>query len=364
MLLISFSLGFMNVDAQILINSDKIPNDKEQFSFYFSEQKDIPLGLAGENKLWDFTTIEGKSIESTVYTTADNSLQSEYDIESFDGIKTKRYKKRTFGLFEINRSGKDPFFGFSNNLIILKQERIDRLFFLRYQNYHNSNFEYNIQFSKDQLPAHILKHLPNNIDSILINVFCKNEIVVDAWGKLLLRNQTFERTPRVKNKTTYSARIVYKNDEEWKEFDFSDKPDLIEIYKNQVDIKYQFYHIDYYEPIMTIYTAKDGSINGIRYMSIPKKQLLNTPLKSKVYIHPNPNFGDFKVIFSNVTKGKYSFYVSNILGKKIWSKTYDIDQNGTFEENLSYLSRGSYIYYFKDEDGNRISTRKMTLLKP
>ena len=82
-------------------------------------------------------------------------------------------------------------------------------------------------------------------------------------------------------------------------------------------------------------------------------------------MYPSVSFGDdIRLDFRNFVPGAYSVEIYNVIGRKIWQKDYDIYGDITLSEDLSFLGKGTYIYSLMDQDRNKISTRRIAIIKP
>ncbi|MFT4567813.1 MAG: hypothetical protein ACI9FN_002780 [Saprospiraceae bacterium] len=119
------------------------------------------------------------------------------------------------------------------------------------------------------------------------------------------------------------------------------------------------------ELLMEVRLDTDRSIDWIKY----KSSAGDVPVRSRVgknqfALYPSTSFGDnLRLDFLNFGKGNYTLEVYNIMGKRMWSRQYDILGDTTLKENLSFLPKGTYIYALLDGDRNRIATRRLAIIK-
>jgi len=85
----------------------------------------------------------------------------------------------------------------------------------------------------------------------------------------------------------------------------------------------------------------------------------------KIYVFPNPTYGDLNIAFSNLAAGQYSFELYSIVGKEIWSQTIDLEDNeGEIKLDLPYLNKGLYLYCIIKEDGRFLQSRRLVVVEP
>ncbi len=120
--------------------------------------------------------------------------------------------------------------------------------------------------------------------------------------------------------------------------------------------------------LMEAETDDDGQLKKVIYKS---KEMAGSQrisggdgsLRSDFLLYPNKGFGEVRLDFKNFTRGRYMLVVKNIVGKKIWMNTYDIDGDNILKEDLTFLPRAVYTYSLLDSDQNVIVTRRLAIIK-
>jgi len=88
-------------------------------------------------------------------------------------------------------------------------------------------------------------------------------------------------------------------------------------------------------------------------------------MEESIYIYPNPTFGELKAKFTNASKGIYSFTISNIIGKKIWSGQLNITRsNQELPVKLPYLPKGVYLYNIRNPENKLVQSRRLIIVEP
>lgn len=85
--------------------------------------------------------------------------------------------------------------------------------------------------------------------------------------------------------------------------------------------------------------------------------------KHKIFLYPNPSYGEFKIQFVDQEKGNYDFIIYNVIGEKIYSKSLDVKAiNSVLDINLEGMRKGTYLYSIMDENGERLVTKKLVII--
>ena len=94
--------------------------------------------------------------------------------------------------------------------------------------------------------------------------------------------------------------------------------------------------------------------------SSPRPNLIES---TRFLLYPDVGYGEVRLEFNNFEPGYYSMVIFDIIGRKIWSKVYSIDNDITFKEDLSFLPRGRYHYTIIDGNQNKVVTRRLAIIK-
>lgn len=87
-------------------------------------------------------------------------------------------------------------------------------------------------------------------------------------------------------------------------------------------------------------------------------------LDASIQVYPNPNFGQMK-LFSNLEEdGTYFFELYNIIGQRIWKTEYSLQTGIEVNEiNIPNPKKGTYLYSVRNPKGDRLFTRRLTILE-
>ncbi len=360
-LLLGTNLGF----GQISINAKIAPQKGDVLKMILTDGDQLDIGSSGEDKLWNFSQLRGGILRQIKYSSLEekDTIKADLKSQGYDGVVY--LVQDDLGLYESVKITKDPIFGIPNSVIRYKEPKLVRPFKLNYNNYFNFNSDFDLYLTHDNIPKSIKSFLPFVKDTVKLSVHIATVMNVDAWGKMILESGNTYDVLRLKETNTYNANLYIKSESQWVEVEVDDVTELEDKMKNRVIEKYHFYNNLSKEPIALAWMGKHNEIRKLLYKDTDSALVLPTDKgETKVYLYPNPSFGAINAVFINVKPGNYTIRISNILGKKIWSQDYKLDRSGIFKENLSYLSKGPYLYTITGPNGNRLVTRKITILKP
>lgn len=102
-----------------------------------------------------------------------------------------------------------------------------------------------------------------------------------------------------------------------------------------------------------------GKINSASVNICNQTFTLGTPVLEDVefVLYPNPNKGNFTVQFTSDSLNRAQVYVHDILGKKVYFKTFD--PTSFFNQNIQLSDVASGIYFVTVIDGDRRTVKKI-----
>jgi len=136
---------------------------------------------------------------------------------------------------------------------------------------------------------------------------------------------------------------------------------LFEPYKRK---KYVYYTTDNSTRLMEMHLEEER-IEKIEYSAdVFKSHLPECDVDSKnVYLFPNPTLGEVRLHFENYPAGDYVLDIYNIIGKRLSSIDVSLDsgENEVFLI-LPDLKKGTYIYSILNMDGDRLVSRRLSII--
>ncbi len=152
----------------------------------------------------------------------------------------------------------------------------------------------------------------------------------DSWYNATLRE--FPELSQVFSPKLFKYRSLYGENDLFPKVSIMDKPDQKLIYNSATPVKkISFCHND----------------------------------RMDINVFPNPTYGDLKIQFNNAIVSNYEFGIYNIIGKRIWSTTFDVN-NSQFilELDMPMLDKGIYLYSVINADGRRIISKRLIVIEP
>ncbi len=128
--------------------------------------------------------------------------------------------------------------------------------------------------------------------------------------------------------------------------------------------KYLYFSTEESKKLLEI-TLEDNRIEKIEYAAdIFKSHLPNCDaIENNVYLFPNPTIGEVRLHFENYPAGDYILDIYNIIGKRLSSIDVSLDP-GEKEAFLILpdLKKGTYIYSIKNDQGDRLVSRRLSII--
>ncbi|TPG33433.1 reprolysin-like metallopeptidase [Flavobacterium pectinovorum] len=108
-------------------------------------------------------------------------------------------------------------------------------------------------------------------------------------------------------------------------------------------------------------TGMFGTINSASINICTKNYTLGTPDFDVIdfVLYPNPNKGNFTVQFESDATNRVEVFVHDILGKKVYSNSFD--NTSHFDQNIQLSNVSSGIYLVTVIDGNRRTVKKIVV---
>lgn len=109
-------------------------------------------------------------------------------------------------------------------------------------------------------------------------------------------------------------------------------------------------------------TDKDKFISSHYMYREAFKYLLKCNEEGGIYVFPNPSYGVFNIKMYNYPEGDYKFKVYNIVGKLVRTEQLKKEGEKMIPITLHGIQKGTYIYSIEDEFGNRLETKRLSIM--
>ena len=355
--------------AQPVIRSGAFPMPGDTVFFLTDDIPDeIELEPGGERPFWNFLSLRAPYLD--FYRVS--SASSGKDYNSFPRAD----------IMLIDRKGKSKYYAIQNNRITLLGGRgiellgenltgvwsyteplIERMIPTETGQMIESKTTFEIQSPIEDFDRTILNFVPFFPDSIKIESIVSRKIETDTWGVLALPGGQFNvLRQKVTDRNEYRVWIK-RIGNSWIEISSmmpSNFPGPAE------NTYYEFLSEDSQYPLAIIYVdlfsrpqrAIYQAVSGLRpfYRIYDPDQWL--------YAYPNPAISKVRFKFSKIPAGNYTIRFYNILGKPLFERSYRLGRSKTIEINIAQLDKGTYLYCLLDDQGNKITTKRLIILKP
>ncbi len=348
--------------AQSSYESTVLPRSGDTiFSLVDNLPTQINVGDPGEDRFWDFSSLQSPFVRKYVFQPTDR--ENELLIKKNSG--SLKYTLRDNDLYLSSISNADPL------LIGSSIEFKSAPALLEYANpikYNSASSEY----------ARLIAYLPwqampeqfhmqsfDMEDTLRLTLEINRDDAVDAWGTLLLRNEKYNvvRERRIEEQVL----TVWAKDRTGEYVNITSilKAQLNDVVWESVTYSYLFLADGFPGPIAEVYTDENDRPEKVIFSAKPRfaKYISPTRRLSGVYVYPNPSFGNVRFEFFNIRADEYELSVYNLLGKKMWSTTEQLKNESVIATDLSFLKRGTYFYSLTDKNGKRLVTRRLMILK-
>ena len=269
-------------------------------------------------------------------------------------------------IYEVGSVGDQFIFNNVRGMLRYQTSPIFKKSGLKYDDRLTDVSQYSIKLPTNGLEGLESAFFSFNTDTIRLDVSVRRERIVDAEGELLLPFSN-HKVIREREDVMIEYSVLSKTGIGW--VDISDR--FLQVMKGQFPpsnmrlTNYYFWSGSYTIPILTI----KGKPRGGWILEFPDENLNSNLVRSRakekdILAHPNPTFGDIQFHLVNYPKGTYALKVYNIVGRPIFSRKYSIGDTRKIEADLSFLSKGTYLYSIIDDIGNKLVTKKLVILRP
>ena len=370
LLILTSVLFLQNLYAQITIDDSVFyaPGDT-----VMTAVDNLPTGInngnAGADQVWDFSSLQAPFTNQQIIRPAEEGVEMESfptaDIvvdlaggESYFASESDAY------LF-LGYTGSDPA-GLGLEIVAsVEPASVIRRAPMNFLDINTDDYNINLPFSADLLPAEIFEAFPITPDSIRIRIESSRTDVVDAWGTMTIPGGEFEvlREKRIEYRDT-------RMDVKISVFPWQDITELVpfpEFFGTDTITTYNYFSNTAKEPIAVVTVSPDeSSIEQVEYKSLETTTATtNLPTRvSDIIAYPNPAIDSARFAFSNVKAGEYALKIYNILGVVVWEEKYQVMGSKTVLVDLSKLRKGTYLYSIQDDEGKTLVTKRLIIIRP
>jgi hypothetical protein len=205
-------------------------------------------------------------------------------------------------------------------------------------------------------------------DSLHIEIAVKESVKISDEGQLIYSNTTkAAQKHEVSSSSIFKVRGKRKNEKTWtliNKFDSSVLPEeLSSLYKGPKTTR-----VDYISPsfkgVALSYDNTNKLISKINYQDIePSPYMKNISFDTyDVIVSPNPTTGNIALRLFNHPFDNYTLEIYNLIGKKVFTKTFTKKDGRNLKADISTLKRGTYMFSLIDNKGKKMMTKRISLI--
>jgi len=360
----------LSLSAQPIIDNSILPSPGDTIIL---ANDNLPEGVVifptrGKQE-WDFMNLQSAFFKKTVVRKTNKKEQKNWlpgadiFIEDLKGVKNY-YHLHKEELLLVGATGVDPY-GVGVELQTTYQPNISVLKTpIEYGDIQNTSSQFSGVLAATDIPLSLLYSLPILPDSIRFVSSVETSQEIDAWGHLVLPDNSFE-VLRLRRIMAIKTRLEVKVGLfPWR--DITDDIFVPFFQKDKVLLSYHFYSNEARMPVVVAAMKDDGiTVDNMEYIvSDPSSIIHNPGGDPDIYAYPNPAIDEVRFAFSNLFPDKYKLKIIDILGRPIMEGDYQLSGFHTIKWDVSKLRKGTYLYTLSNKDGTVIGTRRLMVIRP
>ena len=355
--------------GQITVTNSTFPEAGDILFTILDTESNISIGDAGEDVIWDYRSLTGPFVRETRFFEASEGMSSE-DFPEADLVSLSAneeeiyYKSFSNKIIEIGRAGE--FVSGFDIPVVYEENPTFRRAPISFGDVDDDESIASVDIGADIIPAELLEGVPFEFDSVRISLINNSESEVEAWGTVRLPDGDYD-VIRDKISNTADTKLFAKLPIiGWFDVtsligDIDELGDAIGVVET---ITYNYYSEEDKEIIVSIITDDQDMITSVEYKgdAILSDTKVVTPDYSMITAYPNPSFGSVSVQMVNYPLGEYRIKVYNVVGKELWTESYQLRSNRVFKADLMHLRKGTYLYSIFDKNGKKLVTKRIAII--
>ena len=341
----------------------------------FSYSGFLNMEDSGENDTWDFLFLQAPYITEIAMEYPESGKLSERfpDAERMMLLPNGKeiyYKFSGPNVIEVGRSFNQWVLDWVEKGIDFETNPIVKKAGMVLNDTYTDNSSYNITLGVEELPKHFSKKLPLLIDSVQYEVTINKNSTIDSEGTLLMPNVQYQVIREFEH-LNIVVRGTCKTAAGWKEIkdilpNITAEDEKYISHERSIHI-YKYWSDAVGVPVLSIedYGDEEYNISFVTDRNNDYIPVIKAIGKSTdVIAHPNPTYGEISFQLVNLPPGKYELRILSLVNKKLYSKETLVGNDRLIHADLSFLSKGTYIYNIIDEKGNNITTKRIVIITP
>lgn len=373
-LTLALSLFFVLGYSQISIDKFSLPKQGDVLEMKASTSSSIDVGQTGGPYNWNFTSLTGNDVFIALEAPSAGSVSlADADFAIINNGTEAYYKQLSNNdLVQFYLKTTDPLFNAFEVQNAWDDDMIYRKANLNYGSNFNDFAEYSAVIDYNSLPDTLTDQIEFQFDSLKIGSEFNITADVDAYGEVALPDGNWD-VLRVKKTITREVIVSGYIFGTWQVV-----PNVIlkqvlgdagAILDPMTHYEFEFYSNLAIEPITIVRSENEDGSDPFFVEYKKGSQTTNTydlyNQYAEVNAYPNPSYGDVDFNFSKTPQGDYNILVYNILGKVVWEANfYNNGKNVVLKADLSRLQKGTYLYSIINNQGKKITTKRLVIVNP
>lgn len=333
----------------------------------------ISITASGGDQTWNFTSLQsGFTNERVIRDPSEGTASASYPSANIlleqAGGGEGYYVSNANSFSIVGFAGTDPLGqGFEVNAPFnpAYAERWAPLAFFDLRNHESA---LTISVAADDIPGNIFDGLPISPDSIRVRIATTRTDLVDAWGTLSIPGGDYD-VLREKRTEYRDVRL----DAKVGPFPWADITDIalealpIDALGTDTLVTYSFWGEGEKEAIAVISADPTGmEVQSVTYKAndIVNSTTTIATTKPQLSIYPNPAIVNARFEYNNFPTGNYTLDIYNLTGRSIWRENYYISGYHLETVNVTRLKKGIYLCVLSDQQGKRVSVKRLVVTTP
>jgi hypothetical protein len=318
----------------------------------------IIISPPGQDQLWNFTSLLAPFLQTEIVAGSNEQImvgqqddqKDTYEVQE-DGLIWKRSSSLVVGKTQINHLWQ------SEEGIPLPSWE------MAYQEDRDFEALYSCTFSAGDAPRVWQKAIPAGTDSLKVLLLINRSMTADATGMLMLTGGSRHSVQRIRVEDLVNKKLMGKKNGSWA--DIGNSSGLTDLLPEKT-LSYQFISKQGGGTVCNVKTDQSGKPTLVQF-SIPKEQaaLMKKLVPSQwLFAYPNPALSVVRFKFLDVPAGRYVIRFYDILLRNLLEKEYQVSGDETVEININHLVKGTYLFSLIDENGKKVVTKRLIVIKP
>jgi len=348
------------------------PKIGDSLSIIKTQLRSVPgEDLYGENNIWNYLFLDAPYVEDLLFMNPSLGSAKDFfndaEILSVGANGDERYYKESKGkIIEVGRFGSYNWFLGNKYLIQYQTSPIIKKNDYKLNDRYKDFTSFYISMDVEDLESLGIEITPMLTDKVRFNFEIDKTVILDSKGDLLLPFGNY-KVMRTREEVEVECKITIPSNLGWKELPSrhiirndgkvqTGKVNLTNFYYWTADQGYPILSIEQIEEGLydVVYLNEDASSNVPRLSNKEKD----------VIAFPNPTFGEITFKLQNYPAGIYNLQIYDIVNKLKYSEKFNVRDNGKMETNLGFLIEGTYLYSIIDERGEKLTTKRVVIIRP